>query len=164
VSKHAYHRGRPRTPGSGQAKWLLRDQPHRPTSGVRRLHPTEIETRGWRPLLGDQRWGGSACAHREPLSEQGADPPLIRSSTEHGKTCRRGFRGSPDQTDMRAPCRCQSRITSLPASDLSAREADSGWQCSRKLQRPQRHMGSAFKCCQPLRLCRSEPAVSRCPS
>jgi hypothetical protein len=32
--------------------------------------------------------------------------------------------------------RCLPRITSLPASDLCAREADSGWLCSRKLQRP----------------------------
>ena len=86
------------------------------------------------------------------------------SPTEHGKTCQWGFRVSPDQTDMRAPCRYQSWITSLPASDQCAREADSGWLCSRKLQRPQRHMGSAFKRCQPLRHRRNEPAVCRCPS
>jgi hypothetical protein len=65
---------------------------------------------------------------------------------------------------LRSQCRRRSRITSLPASDLYAREADSGWQRSRKLQHLQRHMGSAFKCCQPLRLCRSEPAASRGPS
>ena len=81
-----------------------------------------------------------------------------------GKTGQWGFRGSPDQTDMRAPCRCQSPITSLPTSGLCAREADSGWLCSRKLQRPQRHMGSAFKRCRPLRHRRNEPAVCRCPS
>jgi hypothetical protein len=51
---------------------------------------------------------------------------------------------------LHAPRRCLPRFTSFSASDLCAGGADSGWQRSRELQRLRRHMGSAFKCCQPI--------------